>query len=138
MATICLNMIVKNEKRVVTRCLTSVKPFIDYWVIADTGSSDGTQAEIRSCLNEIPGVLYERPWVDFSHNRNEVLNASQNKGDYILLIDADETLSLLSPLNKSALVQDYYLIKMIGKTSEFLKMFLIKKRFSLELARICP
>lgn len=126
MTTICLNMIVKNEKKVLARCLASVRPFIDYWVIADTGSSDGTQAEIRSCLQEIPGILYERPWVDFAHNRNEVLKASQNKGDYILLIDADETLSLISPLNKSQLFQDYYLIKMAGQTSEFLKMFLIK------------
>ena len=33
---ICLNMIVKNESKVIERCLASVKPLIDYWVIFDT------------------------------------------------------------------------------------------------------
>ena len=41
--TICLNMIVKNESQVIEKCLASVKPLIDYWVIVDTGSSDDTQ-----------------------------------------------------------------------------------------------
>jgi len=41
--TVCLNMIVKNESEVITRCLKSVLPLIDYWVISDTGSTDGTQ-----------------------------------------------------------------------------------------------
>ena len=43
MKTICLNMIVKNEQPVIRRCLASVKEMIDYWVIVDTGSTDGTQ-----------------------------------------------------------------------------------------------
>ena len=41
--TVCLNMIVRNESSVIQRCLDSVKGFIDYWVIVDTGSIDGTQ-----------------------------------------------------------------------------------------------
>ena len=43
MSTICLNMIVKNEAPVIGRCLASVLPFVDRWVIVDTGSTDGTQ-----------------------------------------------------------------------------------------------
>jgi glycosyltransferase involved in cell wall biosynthesis len=69
--TICLNMIVKNEAPVIGRCLASVRPLIDQWVIVDTGSTDGTQALIREALADLPGVLIERPWVDFAHNRNE-------------------------------------------------------------------
>lgn len=90
--TVCLNMIVKNEAAVIGRCLESVKPFIDYWVIADTGSTDGTQKIIQNCLKNIPGELHERPWIDFGHNRNEVLQLSEGKGDYYLFIDADEKL----------------------------------------------
>ena len=41
--TLCLCMIVKNESRVIERCLSAVRPLIDYWVISDTGSTDGTQ-----------------------------------------------------------------------------------------------
>ena len=44
---ICLNMIVKNEEPVIERCLATVKPHIDYWVIVDTGSSDNTIKKIK-------------------------------------------------------------------------------------------
>lgn len=90
--TICLNMIVKNEVRVIERCLESVKPLIDTWVIVDTGSTDGTQERIRSCLAGIPGELYERPWKNFGYNRTEAVKLARNKADYILFMDADDLL----------------------------------------------
>ncbi len=130
MKTICLNMIVKNESSIIERCLLSIKPLIDYWVIADTGSSDGTQEKILSYLKDVPGELLERPWVDFSHNRNEVLQASQGKGDYLLFIDADEWLLPSPPLDIFALQKDCYLITARGKTSEFLKIFLINNHLN--------
>ncbi|NGX37565.1 MAG: SPBc2 prophage-derived glycosyltransferase SunS [Chlamydiae bacterium] len=90
--TICLNMIVKNESKVIRRCLASVGPYIDYWVIVDTGSSDGTQDIIREFMKDVPGELHECPWVNFSHNRNEALEFAKGKSDYVLFIDADEEL----------------------------------------------
>ncbi len=92
-ATICLNMIVKNESQVIRRCLESVLPLIDTWVIVDTGSTDGTQDIIKSYMKDIPGQLHERPWVDFAHNRNEALQFAKGKADYILFIDADDVLA---------------------------------------------
>ena len=89
---ICLNMIVKDEAHVIRRCLESVRPFIDYWVIVDTGSSDGTQDVIRAALAGVPGELHERPWRDFGHNRTEALQLARAQGDYLLFIDADESL----------------------------------------------
>lgn len=91
---ICLSMIVKNEAPVIVRCLQSVRPIIDYWVIVDTGSSDGTQDTIRKYLHDIPGELHERPWVDFAHNRSEALSFARAHGDYTLVIDADDVLEL--------------------------------------------
>ena len=85
-------MIVKNERAVIERCLNSVKPLIDYWVIVDTGSSDGTQRLIKKCMRGIPGKLYERTWVNFEHNRNEALELAKKHADYLLFIDADEEL----------------------------------------------
>ncbi len=92
MKSVCLNMIVKDEKNVIQECLQSVKPLIDYWVIVDTGSSDGTQAIIKKCMHGLPGKLFERPWVHFAHNRNEAIDLAKNKGDYLLFLDADEKL----------------------------------------------
>src|SRR5262245_3648598 len=83
-------MIVKNEAAVIRRCLDSVKPFIQHWVIVDTGSTDGTQAIIREHFAGVPGELFERPWKNFGHNRSEALVFTRGKSDYILVIDADE------------------------------------------------
>lgn len=90
--TVCLNMIVKDESAVIRRCLDSVKPLIDYWVIVDTGSKDGTQQIIQDYLKDIPGELHEKPWVDFGYNRTQALNFAKGKGDYVLIIDADDWL----------------------------------------------
>ncbi len=108
--TVCLNMIVKDEIPVIRRCLASVKHLIDYWVIVDTGSSDGTQSFIRDFLKEIPGVLYERSWVNFGHNRNEALNLAKDKGDYLLFIDADEFLVIENDFTFSELTADVYFV----------------------------
>jgi len=91
---ICLNMIVKNEAAVIERCLASVRAHIDHWVIVDTGSTDGTQALVRNALKDIPGTLFERPWINFGHNRSEALALAQAHADYLLFIDADEVLDV--------------------------------------------
>ena len=90
--TICLTMIVKNEAHVIKRCLNSVKKFIDFWIIIDTGSTDNTKELIREVLVGIPGALHERPWKNFAFNRNESLELAYNKAEYLLILDADEEL----------------------------------------------
>lgn len=87
---IVLSMIVKNESRVIKRCLRSVLPFVDAWCIVDTGSTDGTQDIIREIMHPYPGELLEQPWVREDQNRTQALQAATVHGDYILWIDADE------------------------------------------------
>lgn len=111
--TICLNMIIKDEKAVIERCLNSVKGVIDYWVIVDTGSSDGTQEIVKKTMKGIPGELHERPWVNFGHNRNEALTLAQGKGDYVLFIDADEQLQVEAGFIMPELCHECYLGQMI-------------------------
>lgn len=89
---ICLNMIVKNESKIIERCIKSVYHLIDTWCIVDTGSTDGTQEIIKELLKDKPGELIERPWVNFGHNRNEALRYGEKWGDWILLTDADMVL----------------------------------------------
>jgi glycosyltransferase involved in cell wall biosynthesis len=105
---ICLNMIVKNESRVVTRCLDSVIPVIDYWIIVDTGSTDGTQEIIKKHLKNIPGKLYERPWKNFGENRSEAFELAKGKGDYILFMDADDILEFENGSEFPKLTFDLY------------------------------
>ena len=54
---LALCMIVKNESHIIHECLESIYKFVDYWIISDTGSTDGTQDIIKNFFKEkgIPG-----------------------------------------------------------------------------------
>lgn len=122
--SICLNMIVKNEEHVIETCLNSVKPLIDYWVIVDTGSTDETKARIQKALAGIPGELYDRPWVNFGHNRDEALKFAKGKGDYILLMDADEFIEIDPRFNRDALKEDCYMVDVSDYTNRYKRILL--------------
>lgn len=96
-AKICLNAMVANEAPTITRMLNSVASYIDYWVIQDNGSTDGTQDIIRNFFKEknIPGFLYEIEWNYPGYNRDHTLQEclkSNHECDWILRMDADEQL----------------------------------------------
>lgn len=97
--TMCLVMIVKDEEDTIKKCLNSVSPYISYWVIVDTGSSDNTIQVIKETMDElgIPGELHERPWVNFEVNRTESLELAKGKCDFRWIIDADDTFVLDDP-----------------------------------------
>jgi glycosyltransferase involved in cell wall biosynthesis len=82
---ISLCMIVKNEEKVLARCLDSVKDVVDEIVVVDTGSTDRTKEII---LNYLP-QFYEFKWTDsFAEARN--FAQSKATGEWILVMDADE------------------------------------------------
>ena len=112
MTRVCLNMIVKDEAHVIERCLRSVRPFIDSWVIVDTGSTDGTQDRIRALMGDMPGRLYERPWKDFGYNRTEAIGLAREFGEYLFIIDADEVLHLPPGYQRPPLGGSSYAIEM--------------------------
>lgn len=90
--TVSLSMIVKNESHIILECLNSIYKYIDYWVIVDTGSTDNTKELIENFFKEknIPGEIYDRPWINFGHNRSEALALCEGKADYCWMIDADD------------------------------------------------
>lgn len=127
--TIALSMIVRNESAVIRRCLRSVKPFIDSWAISDTGSTDGTQAIIREELAGIPGTLIERPWVDFSTNRNEALEEARKSGaEFLLILDADEELTTDPGFTLEDLAGDSYSanFQIVGTDSKWHRKLLLR------------
>lgn len=98
MTTICLNMIVKNEAHCIARCLKSVRPLIDSYVIVDTGSTDETKKVILESLEGIPGEIIDRPWVNFGHNRTEAIQLAEGRAEYLLVVDADDEIFGTKPI----------------------------------------
>ena len=94
--TLCLNMIVKNESRIISRMLESVVDIIDSYCICDTGSTDNTVDIIQTFFRTrgIPGKVIQELFVDFAHNRSFALKACEDmtNADYVLLLDADMVL----------------------------------------------
>ena len=89
---IALCMIVKDETHIIKECLESMCQYIDYWVICDTGSTDGTQELIKEFFAEkgIPGELHEIDWEGFGISRSRALKLCDGKCDYMWMIDADD------------------------------------------------
>lgn len=60
MVHVCLGMIVKNESKIIGRCLDHAKSFIDSICICDTGSDDRTPRIIRTWgkKNNIPTTVH--------------------------------------------------------------------------------
>jgi tetratricopeptide (TPR) repeat protein len=94
--TLCLNMIVKNESRIITRLFDSVLPIIDCYCICDTGSTDNTISLITDYFNKknIPGKIVEEPFKNFCYNRNFALQCCLGMSDYVLFLDADMVLEI--------------------------------------------
>jgi glycosyltransferase involved in cell wall biosynthesis len=100
--SICLSMIVRDEAEVVTTALGCVAPHIDYWVVVDTGSTDGTVDVVEGFFAAagIPGELHRRPWRDFGHNRTEALDLCRGRAEYAWVIDADDRVVGALPLDR--------------------------------------
>ncbi len=106
--TLCLNMIVKNESKIITRLLDSVVNIIDSYCICDTGSTDDTPKIIHDYFvnKGIPGRIVFEPFRDFGHNRSVALQACLHlvptkRAEYILLLDADMVLRVGPHFKKS-------------------------------------
>ncbi len=123
-SSICLCMIVKDEVVVLERCFDSCRELVDYWVICDTGSTDGTQDLIRRALGGIPGELHEHKWVDFSHNRSALMRVAHSKADYLLLLDGDMTVTQYQPL--PALTADSYMLRQGNELSGYRNKRLVR------------
>lgn len=94
-----LCLIVKNEEQHLAQCLNSVKSIADEIILVDTGSSDRTVNIAKGIAKNIAKNIAKKhqtkifhfQWCDdFSKARNFAI--SKAKGQWILMIDADEVL----------------------------------------------
>ena len=87
MITISLCMIVKNEEKILERCLDSVADLCDEIIIVDTGSTDRT----KEIAEKYTDRIYDFQWIDdFSAARNYAFSKATQ--EYIYSADADEVL----------------------------------------------
>jgi GR25 family glycosyltransferase involved in LPS biosynthesis/glycosyltransferase involved in cell wall biosynthesis len=123
-------MIVKNESHVIKETLVNLCSYFDfsYWVICDTGSTDGTQQIIRDFFGEkgISGELLEHEWKDFGHNRSLALAAAYDKTDYLLVFDADDRIVGDFKLPREMTADSYYL--KIGKEFSYKRTLIVNNR----------
>jgi glycosyltransferase involved in cell wall biosynthesis len=101
-AKIVMIAMFKNEARGLPNMLESCKPYIDYYVMQNNGSTDGSDEIARKFLeeNNLPGVIYdvEEGWVGFGWNRDHLIQYCQEQVDHgcdwILKMDCDEILEV--------------------------------------------
>jgi len=89
-----LIMIVKNESHIICEVLESIVPFIDTFVISDTGSTDNTVEVILNFFkkHDITGHIIHNDWVDFGTNRTYALQHAYDKMQFGFVMDADDLL----------------------------------------------
>lgn len=94
---ICWNAIVKNESKNISTVVRSIAPYVDYYIVSDTGSVDNTIKKIKKEFDKfgIKGEIHKDKWVDFGTNRDIALRYAYKAGmDYIMIIDPDEKLNV--------------------------------------------
>ena len=125
--SLSLCMITKNEEKNLADCLNSIKSIVNEIIIVDTGSADNTKNIAKKfcdmrvsspCLRErrassrstrtrsqLTAKIYDFKWVDdFSAARNESLKHATK--DWILVLDADETIAELDLGKLKDLLED--------------------------------
>ena len=93
-----LILMVKNEEKIIQRCVAAVEGLVDAYVITDTGSTDKTVELASEFLTTHEGVVEMSTWKNFGHNRTLSFKNAQNyckskgfdlKNTYGLLLDGD-------------------------------------------------
>ena len=129
---ICLNAMVGNEAKTITRMLESVAPYIDYYVIQCNGKEDNTNEIIENFFKEkeIPGFTYFIEWNFPGFNRDHTLQEALKADhgcDWILRMDADERLAVDEDFDWSILddtkVQSYNIVAEAYDTRYFRTWF---------------
>ena len=125
---LCLNMIVKNEAKIIERLIESVISIIDTYCICDTGSTDSTVKTIEHYMKAKgkPGIVFSEPFQNFGYNRTVALERAKEYGEYALLLDADMKLVITPMFSKDALTENGYSIVQKNGDIEYFNLRIVK------------
>lgn len=124
---IVLILMVRNESRILRRCLEAVAGVVDAFCVHDTGSTDDTKSIATEFLADHPGCLTESVWSDFGTNRTKSFQSAKEfvlsngwdpKDTYGLLLDGD---MVFQPglLKQQTLTEVGYTILQVAGTLEY-------------------
>lgn len=120
---IVLILMVRNESKIIERCLKAVETFVDAVCVHDTGSVDNTCELVKEYLKTHKGCLTTSTWKDFGYNRTQSFvearkfvesNGYDLKQTYGLLLDADMMFEVGSLLSQNLTEVGYTIIQKNG------------------------
>lgn len=129
-----LILMVRNESKILERCLKSVEGLVDAFCIHDTGSTDTTCEIAQDWLKTHAGCLSASEWKDFGFNRTESFRKARGyvdmegwdpKTTYGLLLDADMEF-VPGTLREQTLTEMGYTILQSAGSLEYLNCRLVR------------
>ena len=139
------NLMVKNESKIIGRCLESLAEYVDGVCVTDTGSTDDTVELIRDFFKrreETRGVkpfrIFGDVWTNFGHNRsasfvNCVEFCTEHRFDldrtYALLLDADMQLRVKNPDFRRLLTETGHSLIQASDSLEYMNTRLLRCSF---------
>jgi hypothetical protein len=96
--TVALVMVVHDSARVVLRCIESVRPLVDTWVVADAASADDTCGLVEAGFDGLPGRLHAIDGDGFGADRTEAIRLARDSADWLLLVEPDQTVQGTGPI----------------------------------------
>jgi len=118
---IIVTIMIKNEERIIKRCIDRALTIADAICISDTGSTDKTLEILKEYLPTlpIPTHVANHTWKNFGHNRTLSFQASQEfcktlewnaEFTYGLLLDGDMNFAMTPQFQKTDLTANGYRI----------------------------
>jgi len=114
-------LMIKNESKIIQRCIQNALAIADAICISDTGSTDNTVQILNDYLPsiKIPAKVIAHTWKNFGHNRTLSYLAAQEftkeigwnpNTTYALVLDADMNFAITPQFNKNQLTHMGYRI----------------------------
>lgn len=121
---IVLILMVRNESKIIERCLKAVEHLVDAFCVHDTGSTDNTCDIVKEFLVGRSGCLTTSEWKNFGHNRTLSFQTAQTyvrdtlhwdvADTYGLLLDADMVFNAGSLREQTLTGKGYTLVQVNG------------------------
>lgn len=123
-----LILMVKNEARIIERCMKSVEGLVDAFCVHDTGSTDTTKEIVTEFLKTHRGCLTESVFKDFGYSRTLSFQAARDyvrdklrwdlRTTYGLLLDGDMVF-MPGTLKDQSLTETGYTIVQVAGNLEY-------------------